>query len=65
MLWKRELTSLNVNYFSAFSSREARPDRKTPFPFLSAVLPVCILSHPYQGLFGFGRSSDKLHSLGP
>ncbi|WP_297641823.1 hypothetical protein, partial [uncultured Bacteroides sp.] len=22
-------------------------------------------SDPYQSLFGFGRSSDKLHSLGP
>ncbi|MDE5709814.1 MAG: hypothetical protein K2I27_01440 [Bacteroides sp.] len=36
-----------------------------PFLFSNPDSPICFLSDPYQGLFGFGRSSDKLHSLGP
>ncbi|MDE6216375.1 hypothetical protein, partial [Bacteroides sp.] len=54
--------SSNVNYFSFFFSQPACSAEKTSFSLPTAVLPICILSHPYQGLFGFGRSSDKLHS---
>ena len=56
---------LGVKYFFFFFLLSARPDRKIPFPPFSAVLLICSLTDPYQDLFGFGRSSDKLHSLGP
>ncbi|MDE6216897.1 hypothetical protein [Bacteroides sp.] len=55
----------NVKIFFELFLQPARSGEKTAFPRFSAVLPACSLSAPYQDLFGFGRSSDKLHSLGP
>ncbi|MDE6492871.1 MAG: hypothetical protein K2L37_06965, partial [Lactobacillus sp.] len=58
------MQALNVKLFFVPFSQPMRPDEKTPFPFLYPVLLICSTAAPYQNLFGFGRSSDKLHSLG-